>query len=58
MAEQNDGGIDPRDDQQYKDKLTPLQFEVTRNKATEQAFTGEYWNTTDDGVYKLSLIHI
>ena len=54
MAEQNDGGIDPRDDQQYKDKLTPLQFEVTRNKATEQAFTGEYWNTTDD----LSLIHI
>ena len=52
MVEHNDGGIDPREDEQYKEKLTPLQFEVTRNKATEQAFTGEYWNTTDDGVYK------
>tara|TARA_Y100000996_G_scaffold397726_1_gene365067 strand:+ start:259 stop:672 length:414 start_codon:yes stop_codon:yes gene_type:complete len=39
------------DDEQYKDKLTPLQFEVTRNKATEHAFTGEYWNTSDQGTY-------
>lgn len=28
-----------------------MQYEVTRNKATERAFTGEYWNTTDDGTY-------
>jgi peptide-methionine (R)-S-oxide reductase len=39
------------DDEQYKDKLTPLQFEVARNKATEHAFTGEYWNTSDQGTY-------
>ena len=42
---------DLHDDEQYKDKLTPLQFEVTRNKATEHAFTGEYWNTSDQGTY-------
>ena len=42
---------DLHEDEQYKDKLTPLQFEVTRNKATEHAFTGEYWNTSDQGTY-------
>jgi peptide-methionine (R)-S-oxide reductase len=42
---------DLHDDEQYKDKLTPLQFEVARNKATEHAFTGEYWNTSDQGTY-------
>ena len=42
---------DLSDDEQYRDKLTPMQYEVTRNKATERAFTGEYWNTTDDGTY-------
>ena len=31
---------DLRDDEQYRDKLTPMQYEVTRNKATERAFTG------------------
>ena len=44
--------LDPREDEQYKEKLTPLQYEVTRNKATERAFTGEYWNTNEEGVYQ------
>jgi peptide-methionine (R)-S-oxide reductase len=39
-------------DDEYKNKLTPIQYEVTRNKATEQPFTGEYWDTKTDGVYK------
>ena len=42
---------DLKDDEQYRDKLTPMQYEVTRNKSTERAFTGEYWNTTEDGTY-------
>ena len=43
--------VDQQDDEQYRDKLTPMQFEVTRNKATERPFTGEYWDTTEDGTY-------
>ena len=42
---------DLKDDEQYRDKLTPMQYEVTRNKTTERAFTGEYWDTTADGTY-------
>lgn len=38
--------------EELKARLTPLQFEVTQKAGTEQAFTGEYWNTKDDGTYK------
>ena len=48
----DESNLDPRSDEQYKDKLNPLQYEVTRNKATERAFTGEYWNTNEEGVYQ------
>lgn len=32
-------------------RLTPEQYEVTQNCGTERAFTGEYWDTKDPGVY-------
>jgi peptide-methionine (R)-S-oxide reductase len=32
-------------------KLTELQYRVTRQGATERAFTGEHWDRKDDGVY-------
>ena len=35
----------------YRERLTPLQYAVTREKATETAFSGEYWDTKDAGVY-------
>ena len=31
--------------------LTPKQFAVTQKDATEPAFTGEYWDNHDDGIY-------
>jgi peptide-methionine (R)-S-oxide reductase len=36
----------------WKEKLTPEQYYVTREKGTEQAFTGKYWNHKGTGVYK------
>ncbi|MBI3406925.1 MAG: peptide-methionine (R)-S-oxide reductase MsrB [Planctomycetes bacterium] len=38
-------------DAEWKKKLTPEQYRVTRKKGTERAFTGEYWNTKTDGVF-------
>ena len=37
--------------EEYRAKLTPEQYHVTREKGTERAFTGEYWKTKDPGVY-------
>ena len=38
-------------DEEYRKKLTPEQYEVTRLKATERPFTGKYHDTKDPGVY-------
>jgi peptide-methionine (R)-S-oxide reductase len=39
-------------DQQWREQLTPEQYRVTRQKDTERAFTGEYWNTKTPGMYR------
>jgi peptide-methionine (R)-S-oxide reductase len=39
-------------DDEWKQQLTPLQFEVTRKEGTERAFTGEYFNLHDNGLYR------
>ncbi|XP_050217172.1 peptide methionine sulfoxide reductase B1, chloroplastic [Mercurialis annua] len=36
---------------EWKTRLTPQQFYVTRQKGTERAFTGEYYNTKTPGTY-------
>src|SRR6202034_2169066 len=40
-----------KDDAEWRQKLTPEQYQVTRKKGTEPPFTGEYENTETDGVY-------
>lgn len=37
---------------EWKAQLSPEQYRVTRKKGTERAFTGEYWNTKEPGVYR------
>jgi peptide-methionine (R)-S-oxide reductase len=39
-------------DNEWRQQLTPLQFEVTRKEGTERAFTGEYFNLHDNGLYR------
>ena len=42
----------PQNDAEWKNRLTPEQYHVTRKKGTERAFTGEYWNSKQEGVYR------
>ncbi len=39
-------------DQEWREQLTPEQYEVTRRAGTERAFTGKYWDSHDDGMYR------
>jgi peptide-methionine (R)-S-oxide reductase len=38
-------------DAELRERLTPLQYDVTQKAGTERAFTGDYWDCHDDGTY-------
>jgi peptide-methionine (R)-S-oxide reductase len=39
-------------EEEWRRELTPEQYRVTREKGTERAFTGEYWDSKAEGVYR------
>ena len=41
-----------KSDEEWKEQLTPEQFKITRQGGTERAFTGEHWDTKEDGTYR------
>lgn len=40
-----------RDKDELRKKLSPIQFNVTQNNATEPPFSNEFWNHHEDGIY-------
>ena len=39
-------------EQEWRETLTPEQYHVCREKGTERAFTGKYWDSKEQGVYR------
>ena len=39
-------------DAQWREELTPEQYQVLRKAGTERAFTGKYWDNHEDGVFR------
>lgn len=38
-------------DKELKERLSPLQYHVTRENGTERPFSNEYWNNKQEGIY-------
>ena len=42
----------PKTEAEWRDKLDPEQYQILRQGGTEQAFTGKYWDSKAEGVYR------
>jgi peptide-methionine (R)-S-oxide reductase len=50
MAEREKSKLQ-KTDEEWRRELTPEQYRILREKGTERAFTGRYWNNKESGVY-------
>ena len=53
MVGKSDNTVWPesRTDNEWREKLTPEQYHVTREAGTERAFSGPYWDDKTPGIY-------
>lgn len=42
---------DKKNDEELRQRLTPIQYEVTQNSGTEPPFRNEFWNHKEEGLY-------
>lgn len=40
-----------KSDEQWRQQLSPMSYQVTRQAATERAFTGQFWDHHEAGIY-------
>jgi peptide-methionine (R)-S-oxide reductase len=52
QASREDTSTLPRTNAEWKKRLTPEQYRILRRKGTERAFTGKYWNSKAEGMYR------
>jgi peptide-methionine (R)-S-oxide reductase len=52
MSDMKDMKDTPKTEAEWRDKLTPEQYQVLRKSGTERAFTGEYWDSKTAGTYR------
>jgi peptide-methionine (R)-S-oxide reductase len=41
-----------KSEEEWREILPPEQFNILREKGTERAYTGKYWNNHDHGIYR------
>ena len=51
MAVSAESGYSRPSDEELREKLTPMQYKVTREDGTEPPFQNEYWDNKKDGIY-------
>jgi peptide-methionine (R)-S-oxide reductase len=39
-------------EEEWRERLTPEQYSILRGQGTERAFTGQYWDVKEDGIYR------